>query len=409
MQPRLIIKIIKKLVNLFGILLNVAKSLPVILIMGLEKIRQNKIIVMHLDTPGFVQFLKPIYNEIVQRKIPVALFISCGQKIEKVSEIFHIMTSRIFPGSLTRYLFLTDLYIQPEIYDRGPKSAIRVMVGHGQPNKATSWTAENLSSFDAYFLYGPLLREMFDKIIEDEPEATEHIELFNVGYPKNDDLHNVRFSRDLILRENNLDPKKATILFAPAWDPGGALRTYGTTLIDALLSIQDTNVIVKLHPVSLEPGSSSKYEFYTGGKDWIKVMQSYEALPNFFHFKDYNINPMLAASDILVTDFSGVALEFMTQDKPVIYVDCPEFYNNTLVKWGQDPHLAKHDDRFNAGRNAGVIVHNLTELTEKVKQQLKHPGENSQKRQRITSRLLYNPGRGTKVAVDTIEYLLNRK
>jgi CDP-glycerol glycerophosphotransferase (TagB/SpsB family) len=209
------------------------------------------------------------------------------------------------------------------------------------------------------------------------------------------------------MKQLRLDPSLKTVIYSPAWDPSGSLRTYGTEIAKTLLSIQDLNVIVKLHPASMEPINSPYFEFYTGGKQWEQEFSQIEN-PRCKFIKDYLINPYLFISDLMVNDFSGVGLEFMVLDRPVIYIDCPDYFEKILPSWHCDGHLAKVDDRFNGGRNAGTVVHTLSELKQQVEIELREPYRNSEKRKQLSSQLMYNPGQGAKAGTAEILRVLKK-
>ncbi len=376
--------------------------------MLLDWLKEKKIIVFHISSPGQVQFISPIYNEFKKRNINTAFYLACDYPIKNKTDEMNIPLSHCISGRVTKYLFLTDVFLQTEIYGRGPKNAKRVFVGHGQPNKWTNWSEENLKSFDYYFLYGELERSMFEVIMKDRPESTKHIKLMDIGYPKLDAQIQGLYDRVKVLKGLGLNPDLKTIIYAPAWDPGGSLRILGLKVAEKLLEIDNINLLVKLHPVSMEPEDSVHYKFYTGGVNWQKEFSVFVDRSNFRFIGEHLINPLLSASDVMVTDFSGVALEFMTLDRPVIYIDCPEFYNKILREWGNDPEVSKNDDRFNAGRNAGVVVRDLEELKKAVRLSLADPSELSSKRESLIKRFLYNPGKASIAASDAILKLLNR-
>ena len=375
--------------------------------MEIEKSLGRRIIVFHICSLGQIQFIAPIHREILRRKLPFACFLACDYDIRSHTVGMDISPSRFMTTATAQQMELTDIFLQAEIWARGPEHAFRIFVGHGQPNKWTYWSNDNLKSFDFYFLYGELERSMFQVIMQSNVESTKHIKLFNIGYPKLDDQIQGKFDRETILRELNLDPAKKTVIYAPAWDPGGSLRTLGTGVVAKLLEIADINIIAKLHPASLEPPDSPSFEFYTGGVNWLEEFRKLESNPRFRYVNEYLINSLLFASDLMVTDFSGVALEFMTLDRPVIYLDCPEFYEKTLVGWGNDPEVSKNDERFNAGRNTGLLARDLGELPGQVKRALNDPAELSQQRKRLVDRFLYNPGRGSAASVDALEQILD--
>jgi CDP-glycerol glycerophosphotransferase (TagB/SpsB family) len=241
----------------------------------------------------------------------------------------------------------------------------------------------------------------------EKPDSTCHIRLHNIGYPKLDDQISGHYDRRDVLEKAGLDPSRKTIIYAPAWDPGGALRTWGPVIPQLLLEAGDVNVMVKLHPASLEPPDSPNYQMLSGGIVWPEVFKALEANPRFRYIDAPLVNPLLAAADIMVTDFSGVALEFMTLDRPVIYLHCPEFYEKTLVDWGNDPAVSLHDERFNAGRNAGLVIMHPEELATAVQRSLAVPDEFADKRHRLMEKFIYNPGRGSSATVEAMTRLLD--
>lgn len=375
--------------------------------MLLDRVKGKKIIVFHISSPGQIQFISPVYNELKKRNINISYYLACDYPIKNEIDGMNIPLSHCISGKITKCFFLTDIFLQTEIYGRGPKNAKRVFVGHGQPNKWTNWSEENVKAFDYYFLYGELERWMFEVIMKDRPDSTKHIKMMNIGYPKLDAQIQGLYDRVKVLEDLGLDPNLKTVIYAPAWDPGGSLRTLGTKVAEKLLEIEKINLLVKLHPVSMEPANSLHYDFYTGGINWQKEFSVFTDRSNFRFVSEYLINPILSASDVMVTDFSGVALEFMTLDRPVIYIDCPEFYNKILREWGNDPEVSKNDDRFNAGRNAGIVVNDLEELKKAVRQSISNPEELSVKRKALMKSFLYNPGKASVAAADAIADLLN--
>lgn len=359
------------------------------------------IIVCHPNSINQMQFVQPIIDAVLKQGLPAAFYLALDYDAKGVRLSQQVPEENCFPSRLAPFLQRTQIFLQPEIYGTGPASATRIFIGHGQPNKFTQWPKEQLQSFDWYFLYGELELDMFRVIMDANPEETKDIKLFKVGYPKLDGLINGQYDRTKTLEKHGMDPALKTVLYAPAWDPGCSLRTRGLEIVQQLLEIQDINVLVKLHPVSVEPPQSPYFDFYTGGINWMEYFSSIEH-PRFQFLDVPQVDPYLDAADVLVTDFSGVALEFMTQDKPAIFIHCPEFYEQVQIDWGNDPKMAIEDDRFNAGRNAGIVVHETSELPVAVMQALSDPLDIAEKRRQLMARFLYNPGQGSTVAGQAI-------
>jgi len=377
------------------------------LLMEMDQLQGKRIIVFHICSLGQVQFIAPIWRDIIQRQLPWSLYLACDYDIRGRVIDLDIPASRCMTAQVAQKLERTELFLETEIYGRGPQKARKIFIGHGQPNKWTNWSDENLLSFEHYFLYGELERSMFDVIRAKQPDSTRHIRLHNIGYPKLDDQLSGKYDRKAVLERLGLDPGRKTLIYAPAWDPGGALRSYGPIIPQLLLDAGDINVIVKLHPASLEKPDAPTYQFYTGGHDWVDIFSTLNSNPRFRYVDEYLVNPLLFAADLMVTDFSGVALEFMTLDRPVIYLHCPEFYEKTLVEWGNDPAVSLHDERFNAGRDAGLVVMEPEQLGDAVRRSLAAPEEFANKRHCLMEKFIYNPGHGSAATVEAMAGLLD--
>jgi CDP-glycerol glycerophosphotransferase (TagB/SpsB family) len=264
-----------------------------------------------------------------------------------------------------------------------------------------------MRSFNVLFLLGPLMRSLYEEFSRDHPDIARDIRTFNVGYPRTDNLLRRAPHRESILKELRLDPSFRTVIYAPAWDVGSSLRTYGTEVVEKLLDVPEINVIVKLHPVLLVPPNSQNYIHYTDGIDWPDRFRALEKEnARLRYVEEAEVSSYFGACDAMVADFSTIALEFMLLDRPVVYIDCPGFFESHLKRYGYDPALMKSDDRFNAGRNCGVVVDGLSDLARAVKRSLDYPDELSYKRRDMTKLLLYNPGHASEVAADTVMELL---
>lgn len=358
------------------------------------RISKKKSVVLHVCSEGQIQFILPILRKSREKEFSDSLvcYFASRYKIQDAPKKTGLPFWRCINDEESLNSEKIDFFLQTEIYGRGPIHSKKIFIGHGQPNKITNWSEDNLRSFEYYFLYGELEKEMFLDICSKNIEATAHIKTFEIGYPKLDDQINGAYDTDAIRKRLGLDPSKKVILYAPAWDPGCSLREYGQEIVKVLLGLDDVYVLVKLHPVSMEPVYSPYFEFYTGGVVWKNNLGVFDDNPRYRFIDEQLVNPVLSISDILVTDFSGIALEFMLLDRPVLYIDCPKFYNETLKKWGCDSYLSKNDDRYNAGRNYGEVVYDLSELSHKVLDALKNPNRLSAKRSIIRSRFIYNPG-----------------
>ena len=379
-------------------------------LMARDKLAGRKIVIVFVEELGFIQFILPVHEELIRRASSRISFYIASEYADRDDylKVFDVAPNRRFHPRLARALLLADVFLSASVYGEGPKTSRRINISHNQPTKFEAYPKEYVRNYDVHFLTGPLHRDQYEHMFALHGLDRSKFQLTDVGYPKSDALHQGQYERASVLAELGLDASRRTVLYAPAWDPGGSLRSFGDQVLEQLLSLDDVNVIVKLHPVSHTPPSSSSYDFYTGGVDWTERFRKYESNPRFRHVTYFQVDPLLIAADLLVTDFSSVALEFVGLDRPIIYLDCPEYFERTLKLPGYetDPVYVKTNPRANAGRHVGIVVEDVETLAPVVTEALANPSINSDKRRKLGSMLLYNPGRGAQVAAGEILKLL---
>jgi hypothetical protein len=375
-----------------------------------DKLGGRKVIIVFVEELGFIQFLLPIVEELkrkADRSISLYVATERSNHPDAVS-VFGVPSKRWFHPRLAPGLLLADVFLSASVYGKGPGTSLRVNTSHNQPTKFEAYPKEFVCNYNVHFLTGPLHREQYEHMFALHGLDMSQFKLVNIGYPKSDRLLQGGYDRVRVLGELGLDGDLKTVLYAPAWDAGGSLRCFGEQVIEQLLSLSDVNVIVKLHPISYTPSTSGSFEWYAGGVDWVDRFRRFESNPLFRHVTSFQVDPLLVASDVLVTDFSSVALEFIVLDKPVIYLDCPEYFEKTLrlPAYNSDPDYVRNDPRANAGRHVGVVVEHVSKLAPAVEHCLANPEEGSQRRRELAGMLLYNPGKGADAAATTILEML---
>jgi hypothetical protein len=117
---------------------------------------------------------------------------------------------------------------------------------------------------------------------------------------------------------NKEEVKQTQILLAPSWGKNGLFETIIEDVIEILLKSK-YKVILRPHPMSLKLSKkkikSIEKKFLTNHDFKLEL-----ELPNFDSF---------LFSDIMISDWSGVALEFaFAFEKPILYIDVPKKINN---------------------------------------------------------------------------------
>lgn len=360
-----------------------------------ERRRGKKVVLAYISVEGHWPFVDSLLSAVEAKSRDVMLCLAVDE-VESVPEEglggiakWQIRPLREFDGMEGIDVFLTPEHNCEYAVD-GP---FRICIFHGLPVKGKTFQEKYMRDFDGVFLQGPLQERMLDEFAGKVPEVGGRLERWRVGYPKTDMLFHARSSREDLLREMGVDPARKTVLYAPAFDQGTSLPQYGEEIFRVLERL-DCNVIVKLHPVSYDRrvvGVHSK------GIYWPEVADRHAVPGKFVHAGNVDVGKCLLAADVLLTDVSSVALEFMLLDKPVVYLECPKFYaqfrhGGAYEKWGDDP---VHDLRVNAGRDAGLQARDLKEMEACLARAIERPDEHHEERLRIAEQMLFNAGHAT--------------
>lgn len=119
-------------------------------------------------------------------------------------------------------------------------------------------------------------------------------------------------------RVNN-QKKLLNILLAPSWGPTGIIETCASEIVEILLK---NGHFVKIRPHPRTRQLSSKV--------LSKLFLKFSTDPNFEMNEDISQHEDLIQADVLISDWSGVAMEFaFGLERPVLFIDVPRKINNT--------------------------------------------------------------------------------
>jgi CDP-glycerol glycerophosphotransferase (TagB/SpsB family) len=200
-----------------------------------------------------------------------------------------------------------------------------------------------------------------------------------VGMPKVDCLVDGSLRRDSVLRSLALDPSRTTVLYAPTWSPASSLNTMGEKLIEQLLALP-INLIVKLHDRSrdLRPR-------YSGGIDWMARLRPMLSRPHAHLADSSDICPLLAASDVMVTDHSSCGFEYLLLDRPIVRIHVPELLELANV----------HRDYVQLLSEVSESTHEIADTMAAVERTIADPNSRSATRRAVADDLFHQPGTAT--------------
>jgi hypothetical protein len=211
-----------------------------------------------------------------------------------------------------------------------------------------------------------------------------------VGFPKADALVNGEYDGRLIREQLGLDGGRPTAIYAPTWSPASSLNLAGEAIVTRLVEA-GWNVIVRPHARSLDPDPQ-----YSGGIDWRRRLREAQIPGRVVVSLEADASPLLAASDLMVTDHSTIGFEFCLLDRPVIVFDTPDL-----------PRVARiNPERIALLRSAARVVTCADDIGRVAKEEMATASRLAPARKAAARALFSDPGRATARAMGIVYELL---
>jgi CDP-glycerol glycerophosphotransferase len=279
-------------------------------------IQKNKIFIQNFNGKGYGDNPKYIVEEILRRGLDFALVWAVRTEFAKDFP----QTVRIVPYKSVRAIYeeaTAKIWIdncRKQLYVRKRKGQCYIQTWHGTVNlKKVEKDVE--SQLSAYYVKQAKWDSTLVNLFLSDSKFTSQLyrtsfwytgEILECGSPRDDIL----FNRDIIIKEKvkkiyNIDSNVKIILYAPTFRDNFSIDVYNidfTRIINCLS--EKTNeqwvFLIRIHPNISE---KSKYFVYD------------ETIFNASHYSD--MQELLLASDILISDYSDCMYEFAFMDKPV--------------------------------------------------------------------------------------------
>ena len=281
-------------------------------------------------------------------------------------ETFHIKKSKVYP---VHYVYLFHSMVSTHLVYR--RSAFE--------------------HFDSIFCVGNYQL--------DEIRSTEKLynlkpkNLIRYGYGHLDNLLE-KYSKRIRLPKNN--ENKLHILLAPSWSDDGLFENFGEKVIDILLR-EGYKVTFRPHPMTQK---KSKKKINRISEKFSKN-ESFLLEQNIFNFDSFLL------SDIMITDWSGAALEFaFAFEKPVLFIDVPKKINNPeYEKIPQVPIEVSIREKI----GKIILPTDLELIPNEIKMLYGQTKELRDKITKIRNELIFNVGESKKDGAEEIIKLLNER
>lgn len=179
------------------------------------------------------------------------------------------------------------------------------------------------------------------------------------------------------------------VLVAPSWGPEGLLERHVEALLAALAQTS-WQVVVRPHPQTarLAPQAVECV------RRWCR------SNPNFRLDEDLAGQASLLASAVMISDWSGAALEFaLGLGRPVLFVDTPRKVNNPHYA---DIHLEPVEVGLRAEMGGVVSLADLSNIGKALEQVSAQPAEFALRMQALRAATVFHVGASASAAADHI-------
>lgn len=270
--------------------------------------------VIYSDHKRYWNVFKPVCDEFERRGIDVVYYTQSPDD-PALSELYkHVRAEFIGEGNkgFARLNFLkTDVVLSTTpglgVYQwkrsRDVKWYVHILHMASDPS---TYRMFGLDCYDAVMLTGPYQEGQIRSLEEMRGIPAKELPVIGCTY-----MDTLKARLDAMHEYGRNESGDKRILLAPSWGSSGILSRYGGKIIDSLLAT-GYKLVVRPHPQS-----------FTVEKPLLdKLMALYPDSDRLEWNMDNDNFSVLHASDILITDFSGIILDYaLVFRKPVIYAD----------------------------------------------------------------------------------------
>jgi YidC/Oxa1 family membrane protein insertase len=205
-----------------------------------------------------------------------------------------------------------------------------VYVFHAMNSIHMAYRHSAFDHYDSIFCTGPYQVRELQR--EAELRDIRPRKLVEAGYSRVERIHAAWRSRTPAS-----EPIRRTVLVAPSWAASNVLESHGIDLVRTLLEA-DFDVIVRPHPETNKryPNLIARFETDFAGDSRFRLERSVRT------------DDSLLQADVLITDWSGIALEYaFGTERPVLYIDVPrKVHNERYGELGIEPFEVQMRDKL---------------------------------------------------------------
>jgi hypothetical protein len=278
--------------------------------------RAERRLVFYSEDGGYWSYFEPVFNALQANHAAHVLYLTSAENDPLLTNPPLGMRSFYIGDGSVRTLFFATLdadillMTMPDLQNfhikRSPFSVHYAYLHHSIVSSHMIYRAAAFDHFDSILCVGPHHIE--------ETRARER----TFGLPAKTLVEHGYGRLDTILNSaRSATPASADsvtqVLVAPTWGENGLIERHGVDVIKPLIDA-GLRVVLRPHPRTRQLAPSSL----------TRIVDYYKDEPLFLLDEDANGSTSLLNSAIMVSDWSGAALEFaLGLERPVIFVDVP--------------------------------------------------------------------------------------
>lgn len=244
----------------------------------------------------------------------------------------------------------------------------QVQMFHGISSKNNKFKPF-MSNYDLLLFVGERDKRRFEQL-----RVLEQTRWKLIGLPRADKVFRSELSRDKTLRELGLDVSRKTVLYAPTQGALSSFPTWGEGICRAVAS--SYNLIIKPHPLLAQAAKDGQ-----NSAMWNAVIEYSKSRANTVFLASHaDIQTLMNASDLLVTDFSSAAEEWLIFDRPMVFA-------NHLAN--DNYHLSRGE--WDAIHACGEVVTEKDRLLGAIENALNPPSQFADARRAMRDDVFFQP------------------
>ncbi|HEX8237814.1 MAG TPA: CDP-glycerol glycerophosphotransferase family protein [Abditibacteriaceae bacterium] len=215
-----------------------------------------------------------------------------------------------------------------------------------------------------------------------------------IGLPRSDRIARGEVTRDAMLQTLGL-PLRPTVLYAPTHGALSSFFEWGRDICEAVPG--ECNLIIKPHPLIARAVESG-----TGDSAMWNALHEYSLQREgtlFLGEANVELQHVMAAADVLVTDFSSAAEEFLIFNRPLVFA-------NHLASSGY--HLTRGE--WDEIQSCGQVVTDKQKLPHAISDTLQNPQQHEAQRMHMRDHVYHHvDGRAAERASQALVDLVGQR